>query len=160
MPITVSNMAAIQAMLNSQKAAIDVTVNAARDNVNANVDADAATLAGVVNAARDNVNANVDAEAVSVTAAVNAKGVIRSIQRGVAAPDLTAGAINTVNVAIASVDMAKAQVIVSGIVNGNPSAISAMGSAQLTSATTLEIKSWKTSGTYVTSVFWQVIEYF
>jgi len=121
MPITVSNMAAFQAMLNSQKAAIDVTVNAARDNVNANVDADAATLAGVVNAARDNVkadnvaqmatqttaiNSNTDTKTGAVTTAVNAKTPIKSIQRLF----IGAGAQAT----IAAVDMAKSVLQIEG----------------------------------------------
>ncbi|WP_430455606.1 hypothetical protein [Rheinheimera sp.] len=167
-------MAAIQAMLNSQKAAIDVTVNAARDNVNANVDADAAALAGVVNAARDNVkadttaqlatqttaiNSNTDTKTGAVTTAVNAKGVVKSIQRGIASPNGASGTQNTLNIAISAVDFSKSQVIVSGVVLGagnNP----AQHSARLTSATNLEVTGFMTSTSYTTAVYWQVIEFF
>lgn len=159
MPITVSNMAAIQAMLNSQKAAIDVTVNAARDNVNANVDADAATLAGVVNAARDNVKAdttaqlatqttainnNTDTKTSAVTTAVNAKGVIKSVQRinwGSAASTVT----------IAAVVPAKTIIVLDAIVQQGGTGTSAY--ATIANATTVNV------GASV-SMSAQVVEYF
>lgn len=157
MPITVSNMAAIQAMLNSQKAAIDVTVNAARDNVNANVDADAVTLAGVVNAARDNVKADNVAQMATQTAAINtntnAKGVVKSIQRGVTS--------TTTTVTIAAVDPAKSFVSVStawqnAFGGGGVNAQQLAGRARLTSATALQVDTASANS----FVNWEVVEYF
>lgn len=174
MPITVSHMAAIQAMLNSQKAAIDVTVNAARDNVNSNVDADAAALVTVVNAARDNVkadttaqlatqttaiNSNTDTKTSAVTTAVNAKGVVKSIQRGTAVPYGGSSSTNGVlSVTIAAVDVAKA------VVSSTGSYVSQGGtpnySLKLVNSTTLEIKGWTNSSAYTNEVQWQVVEHF
>lgn len=163
MPITVPNTAAItaavQAMLNSQKTALDATINAARDNVNSNVDADAAALATVVNAARDNVKAdttaqlatqttainnNTDTKTSAVTTAVNAKGVVKSIQR-----------INWSNsastVTIAAVVPAKTVIVLDAIVQQGGTGTSA--SASVLNATTIQVYA-------SVSCSAQVVEYF
>jgi hypothetical protein len=105
-------MAAIQAMLNSQKTALDTTINAARDNVKADnvtqIGTQTTSITTAVNAARDNVKADnvtqIGTQTTALTNAVNAKTTIKTVQK----LSIAAGAAAT----IAAVDTAKAIILV------------------------------------------------
>lgn len=175
MPISVPNTAAItaavQAMLNSQKTALDATINTARDVVNnatiakgddviGHVAAKATQVNTNTNSARDVINTHVTSKATEVSTAVNTKGVVKSVQRGIASPDPAVdSALGTMLVTVAAVDGAKSVLTLAGT-TGGPTGTITSHSGRIISSTQLEIKGWRYSGGQLNAISWQLTEYF